>query len=334
MKLLDSVIEYVYELTDTRIFLEELSPEKQELLPVFISRNYSLNLVHILGKEYVLLIHQHGEIPTPAQAVTYLDMVGNNLQAQAVFVFPRLDAFVRNRLISKRVPFIIPFQHLYLPQGLIDIREQSSKVSLRDRAMVSISDPAQVMLLYYILNKEKIDEWSLQNWSEKLGYSSMSISRAWKELDAIELCEGQKKGRNLVLDFMGSTRELWERALPYLHTPVRHRKIAIVDQIDNLHLRRSGVSALADYSLISKGARPEYAIKLSDWNSAKKQGILNEVSPANDLGSVIETWSYDPKIIAPDSENVDALSLYLSLQDEPDERIQGALKEMLGGLPW
>ena len=334
MKLLDSAIEYIYGLTDTRIFPEELSLEKQDLLPVFISRNYSLNLVHILGKEYVLLIHQHGEIPTTAQAVTYLDMVGNNLQAQAVFVFPRLDAFVRNRLISKRVPFIIPFQHLYLPQGLIDIREQSSKVSLRDRAMVSISDPAQVMLLYYILNKEKIDEWSLQNWSEKLGYSSMSISRAWKELAAIELCEGQKKGRNLALDFIGSTRELWERALPYLHTPVRHRKIAIVDQIDNLHLRRAGVSALADYSLISKDARPEYAIKLSDWNSAKKQGVVNEVSPANDLGSVIETWSYDPKIIAPGSENVDALSLCLSLQDEPDERIQGALKEILGGLPW
>ncbi len=334
MKLLDNVIEYVYELTDTRIFPEELSQEKQDLLPVFISRNYSLSSVSILGKEYVLLIHQHGEKPTPGQAVTYMDKVEDNLRAQAVFVFPKLDAFVRNRLIGKRVPFIIPFQHLYLPQGLMDIREQSSKVALRDGVVNSISDPAQVMLLYYIINKEKINGWSLRKWSEKLDYSSMSISRAWKELAAIELCEGQKKGRNLILDFMGSTRELWERALPYLHTPVRHRKIAIVDHIDNLHLRRAGVTALADYSLISKDARPEYAIKLSDWNSAKKQRIVNEVSPANDLGVVIETWRYDPKIIAPGSENVDALSLYLSLQDEPDERIQGALKEMLGGIPW
>lgn len=334
MKLLDNVIEYVYELTDTRIFPKELSQEKQDLLPVFISRNYSLNFVRMLSKEYLLLIHQHGEKPTPAQAVTYLDKVEDNLQAQAVFVFPKLDAFVRNRLISKRVPFIVPFQHLYLPQGLIDIREQASKVASRDKAVVSISDPAQVMLLYYLINKEEVDEWSLRKWSEKLDYSSMSISRAWKELAAIELCEGQKKGRNLILDFMGSTRKLWERALPYLHSPVRHRKIAIVDHIDNLHLRRAGVTALADYSLISKDARLEYAIKLSNWNSAKKQGIVNEVSPANDLGVVIETWRYDPKIIAPGSENVDALSLYLSLQDEPDERIQGALKEMLGGIPW
>lgn len=334
MKLLDNAIEYVYGLTDTRIFPKELPLEKQDLLPVFISRNYFVNSVSILGKEYVLLVHQHGEKPTPAQAVTYMNKVEDNLQAQAVFVFPQLEAFVRNRLISKRVPFIVPFQHLYLPQGLIDIREQSSKVAFRDRVMLSISDPAQVMLLYYISNKEKVDKWPLRKWSEKLDYSSMSISRAWKELAAIELCEGQKKGRNLILDFTGSTRELWERALPYLHTPVRHRKIAIVDTINNLHLRRAGVTALADYSLISKDARPEFAIKLSDWNAAKKQSIVNEVSPANDLGVVIETWSYDPKIIAPGSENVDALSLYLSLQDAPDERIQGALKEMLGGLPW
>ena len=207
-------------------------------------------------------------------------------------------------------------------------------IAIRRSILREVLDPAQVMLLYYIINKEKVDKWPLRKWSEKLDYSSMSISRAWKELAAIELCEGQKKGRNLILDFMGSARELWERALPYLHSPVRHRKIAIVDHIDNLRLRRAGVTALADYSLISKDARPEYAIKLSDWNAAKKQSIVNEVSPANDLGVVIETWSYDPKIIAPGSENVDALSLYLSLQDAPDERIQGALKEMLGGLPW
>lgn len=334
MKLLNKVIEYVYELTDTRIFPEELSLEKQALLPVFISRNYFLNLVNILGKEYVLLIHQDGEKPTPAQAVTYMDMVEDNLQAQAVFVFSMLDAFVRNRFISKKVPFIIPFQHLYLTQGLIDIREQSSNVALRDKVKISISDPAQVMLIYYITKKGEIDHWSLRKWSEKLDYSSMTISRAWKELAEIELCEGQKIGRNLILRFMGSNRELWERALPFLHTPVRHRKIAIVDNINNLKLQQAGVTALADYSLISKDARSEYAIKLSDWNIAKRQKIFNEVSPANDLGVVIETWSYDPKIIATYSENVDALSLFLSLQDESDERIQGALKEMLNGFPW
>jgi len=334
MKPLDNVIEYVYELTGNRIFPEKLSLEKQGLLPVFIARNYSLNLVNIPGKEYLLLIHQHGEKPTPSQAITCMNMVRDNLQVQAVFVFPRLDAYVRNRLIRKKVPFIIPFQHLYLPHVIIDIREQSSKVSMMDRELNSISDPAQVMLIYFLSYRKHMDRLSLRKWSEQLNYSSMSISRAWKELADIDLCEGQKRGRYLVLEFPGSNRELWQRALPFLHSPVRHRKIAIIKDFNNLELLKAGVTALADNTLIAEGARTEYAMKLSDWNTALHNNIAGEVSAANELGVAIETWSYDPRILAPTGISVDALSLYLSLQDKSDERIQGALKELLNRFPW
>lgn len=334
MELLDNVIDYLYELTENQIFPNELSREERDLLPVFITQNYSVKRVNIFDREYVLLIHQKGERPTPAQAENYLVLVGDKLQAQVAFVFPRLDVFVRNRLISKKVPFIIPFQHLYLPQGLVDIREQPSKVSIMDRNKISISDPAQIMLLYFLLHRNHIDEWPLNEWSEQLNYSRMSISRAWKELAAIDLCEGQKKGRNIFLQFIGSSKALWERALPYLHNPVRHRKMAIIQDNKNIRLQIAGITALANKTRISGGSREEFAIKLSDWNTAINNEFAYEVSAANDQGKVIETWSYDPKILAPNSESVDELSLYLSLQNKPDERVQGALIDLLEGFPW
>jgi len=334
MKLLNNLVEYTFELTGSRIFPEELSRESREKLPVFISRNYSLYKASILGKDYVLLVHQRGDEPTPTQAMTYADKVRDHLQAQAVFVFPRLDAFVRNRMIRQGVPFIVPYQHLFLHHGLIDIREQSSRGLSIERWHNTTSVPTQVMLLYYILNGKQVEEWPLSQWSKMLKYSRMSISRAWKELAAMNLCEAEKRGRFLVLRFLDSKRELWNRALPYLHNPVRHRMSAIIENAGLLQVRKAGLTALAERTLISGGAKTIYAMTLSAWKTALQQKNVQKVSIANESGVMIETWRYDPLILSPDEESVDALSLYLSLQDEPDERIQGALEEMMDGFPW
>ncbi|MHA1167383.1 MAG: hypothetical protein ACTSRU_06145, partial [Candidatus Hodarchaeales archaeon] len=65
---MNSVIDYLYELTDKRILISELSQDEMNVLPVFITSGYSINLTNILEKRYALLFHQKGEIPTPAQA--------------------------------------------------------------------------------------------------------------------------------------------------------------------------------------------------------------------------------------------------------------------------
>jgi hypothetical protein len=47
----------------------------------------------------------------------------------------------------------------------------------------------------------------------------------------------------------------------------------------------------------------------------------------------VEVWSYDPGPLA-DQGAVDPLSLYLSLKDNKDERVEAALEGMLGSLQW
>ena len=48
----------------------------------------------------------------------------------------------------------------------------------------------------------------------------------------------------------------------------------------------------------------------------------------------IERWKYAPGLLSPDSQVVDRLSLYLSLQDDHDERTQAALAELLEQMQW
>ncbi|MFA7176805.1 MAG: hypothetical protein WC114_06125, partial [Smithellaceae bacterium] len=47
----------------------------------------------------------------------------------------------------------------------------------------------------------------------------------------------------------------------------------------------------------------------------------------------IEVWSYEPALFAMDGV-VDRLSLFLSLRDEEDERVEAALEQMMREMQW
>jgi hypothetical protein len=49
---------------------------------------------------------------------------------------------------------------------------------------------------------------------------------------------------------------------------------------------------------------------------------------------LVEQWRYAPALLSANRESVDPLSLYLSLRESPDERVQGALNEMQEALQW
>ena len=60
---------------------------------------------------------------------------------------------------------------------------------------------------------------------------------------------------------------------------------------------------------------------------------MKPASPSDTETITVEVWSYDPLILAED-DFVDRLSLFLSLRETPDERIEAALAEMMETLAW
>ena len=71
----------------------------------------------------------------------------------------------------------------------------------------------------------------------------------------------------------------------------------------------------------------EYAINRDTWKTMEKKGI--EQIPIEEKGTcVLQVWCYEPRIFEVDG-HVDPFSLFLSLQNENDERIEMALEEMM-----
>lgn len=334
MSLLDHFVKYVSDLTGNLVNPGELSQEKRDRLPIFLSHSYALHTASIMGRDYLLLIHERGDEPTPARAETYAEMIRDSLGEQAVFVFPKLDAFARDRLIKRRVPFAIPYRHLFLPSGLIDSREQPPRRPTNGSELDLVSAPAQVMLLYHLLDISETEDWPLKQWARALRYSPMSISRAWRELASYDLCSARHAGRGLVLRFPESNRETWTRALPILQDPMRHRIAATIDDPNSLRIRKAGITALAERTLISGAGRVTFALAFTDWRAAVDKKIARKASRVDESSVLIEAWRYDPVVLSPEEVIVDPLSLYLSLRDDPDERIQGSLEDMIDRFQW
>jgi hypothetical protein len=84
--------------------------------------------------------------------------------------------------------------------------------------------------------------------------------------------------------------------------------------------------------MLAEPPHHSYAASAGQWKAVQQAGIptLQQMQP---YGSRWELWSYTPALLR-QSDAVDPLSLTLSLQEEPDERVQQALEELKGRFPW
>lgn len=95
-------------------------------------------------------------------------------------------------------------------------------------------------------------------------------------------------------------------------------------------MRLAGLSALAHHSMLAAPKQQVYAVNRTKWRSVD----ASMENPGPMTGYIeCQLWNYSPAL-QPDGDTVDPLSLTLSLQDSTDERVQNALDELKGELPW
>ena len=105
--------------------------------------------------------------------------------------------------------------------------------------------------------------------------------------------------------------------------------------INELSLAIAGESALARVSMLNEPRVPVWALQSKTWQSHKDAcpRSLQEI-PYAEVGSAeIELWRY-PVLMPGQNESVDPLSLYLSLRDRTDERLQDAISKLLEKTLW
>ncbi len=308
--------------------------EAVRALPVFFGQTYEVHRARLFDRDYVLLLCQSEDRPTPAQVEKHMKLARSALGQDLAFIFRTLPTFDRKRLIQRRIPFIVPGRQTYLPPAMIDLRENpkgGQRVPHQSRE--KLSAPAQVVLLYHLQSKQDCEQWPLSQWADVLGYSRSTLTRVYKELSATSLCKTVAHGRHITLAFPGPRRELWETALPHLVNPVRTR-LRVRIQNEGLQIFEAGVTALAGLTMIAADREKVYAMSSAAFEVAHEDRKLARAEYPEEGTVRIERWKYAPGLLSQDNQMVDRLSLYLSLKDDHDERIQAALTELLEQLPW
>lgn len=306
---------------------EEGSIEKALLdsLPLYLRKSADFHFLTIDSVKMITAF-QTSINATPDMLYKHKALLENHFHFPVVFVFNSIEAYQRKRLIERRISFIVPFKQLYIPGLLLDLRELSNKNSGKKE---QFSPSSQVLLLYH-LECENLEGILFNEIAAKIGYSNMSVTRAVNELQAFGLCRVfGTKGK--AIRFTEQKKDLWNKALAYLKSPVKERIfISNFSGIEGSLL--TGEPALANYSDLSVELQNVYAISEKEYQKKKKLKLFTDANSA--YGEYcLEIWNYRPDCLTK-SKIVDPLSLYLSLKDAEDERIQISLKQIMEKIKW
>jgi hypothetical protein len=188
-------------------------------------------------------------------------------------------------------------------------------------------------LLRHLLHKD-VEPCRLNDLAVKFSYSAMAITHAHRQLQAADLAEVQQVGRSKRLAFPKQGAELWKCALPSLRKPWRRRVAAKKSgSLLNQKMWTAGIDALAQFSSIGSEQMQVKAMFAADLRRCMKSPKFQIAEFEEEADFWLETWEYNPGLLA-QGHGVDPLSLYLCFQKDPDERIQGALSELIEGVEW
>lgn len=290
-------------------------------LPAFLTRTYTFYDAKIAGRRCIFL--GVSELPaTPGDVAKHVRQVQEKLGGLVALATPALSAHTRARLIQQGVAFVVPGNQLYLPELAIDLREhfRAPKRSGGD----SLSPAAQAVLFDHLLGHDE-DGATPGRIAKRLGYSGMSIGRAFADLAAAGLAQAEARGKSKFLVFALEGRALLDQATPRLRSPVRSVKY-VTGKDPRGWLKYAGESALARLSDLTAPRRDVFAVASGDWKAvARRFGFEETDSYAADYQ--IESWSYDPAGLSSGS-TVDPLSLYAQFHNHGDERVAMAAEDV------
>lgn len=306
------------------------------LLPVYLQNSYAFTCGRVFGSEYVFAAPAQPEgSKGPLWHAKQQEKLASTFGRHVVLAFDELTARDRSRLVQKRASFIVPFKQMYLPPAGVDFREWALAHRLIDNRPQTLEPftPTTQLVLLYALLRSGTRELRTAELVHELDISAMSVSRAFKDLQDAGLVVREERGRERPARLAAEQPVVWEKAQPRLTDPVQARYSVPRRYLPGM--LEAGLTALSHLSNLAAPVDRTVALGAEAW-----RGVRDEVD-AESLDSAfgepsrmnVEVWTYAPIRLAYGSV-VDPLSLYLSLRDDPDERVQLALDQALKEIPW
>lgn len=308
----------------------DLVAEKADRLPLFLRERYQIQSLHLFGRRFMLALEKRGwDAGSPGEYQSQTETLRDQLGEPVVLVLPRLPSHARNRMVRLGIPFIVPGSQLFVPTIMMDLRE---RFSLPKPGRGKQLTPAAQCLVLYQLQRHSLEDLPLRIIAEKIGYSPIMLTKVKDELEAADVCGTSRQGRSITLAFKVRGRQLWEQVQPLLSSPVKKAHWLQWEQPGSLALT-AGLTALSKRTDISDDRLPTYALSSASFLAHLEGGLYRGCRGPEDANVRMEAWSYNPQLLS-DDISVDPLSLYLSLRDSPDDRIQQQLERLIDQVPW
>lgn len=308
-------------------------------LPMYILETYTLYRTVLLNTEIILAELKDDDELSIQQTEKQLQQIRNLLNQKVALVLENVQAYNRKRLIEKGINFIVPGKQLYLPDLLIDLRESyvhPKTVQKKETLLPS----AQFLLIYHLINRNqqwKLEEHAFKEIAKKLGYTPMAITNAIDNLKYHELID-VKGEKEKFIRFRSERSGLWKIVYQQnlLVNPVI-KTLYVDEKPKDLILLKSNVSALSEYTDLNPSRQEYFAIEKTVFYGLQKSNALVNLNE-HEGRYALELWKYNPlTLVAPSGKKikvVDPLSLYLSVKDRRDERIEMALEQILEKFLW
>jgi DNA-binding transcriptional ArsR family regulator len=339
-----------YKMKQTLRYIEEtlgiqptaipIAKSYMDSLPMYIHETFKLYYIDLFNTKIILAELKIEDELSIQQTDKKVQQIKNLLhQKVVVVVLENVQAYNRKRLIEKGINFIVPGKQLYLPDLLIDLRESFIHPK-RQQKKETLLPSAQFLLIYHIIHRDlhwKLEEHPFKEIAQKLGYTPMAISNAIDNLKYHQLVEVEGEKEKFIR-FQYERNELWNTAMEQglLVNPII-KTIFVDEKPKDLFLLKSNSSALPEYTDLNPSRQEYFAIEKTVYYGLQKSNAL--INPNDYEGRyALEVWKYNPLTLVDelpnDMEVVDPLSLYLSVKDSRDERIEMALDQILEKFIW
>ncbi len=305
---------------------------ESQRLPQYLRQRYDYVDAKLPAAEstysFILVLDDQSREQSVSDINKHLARIRDLSGSEAVYVRTSLSSYNRKRFIERHLPFILPGNQMYLPMLGIDLREHLRKA----REQRSCFRPSTQVLILHVLLRRHSGRYTPKILAKHLGYSEMTLSRAFDQLEAAGIGQQSREGKERLLWFSAERRDIWKEALPYLVSPVRQSFYTPWKQcLDQGYV--AGESALSRATMLAEPKASVVAFSSSEIKQLTSDTKLERLD-FEDLDTCrIEVWKYKPGKLTKE-RFVDPLSLYLSLREEKDERIQSALEELMESMIW
>lgn len=320
---IQTAVKRVAEFLPEPIKVLELQPAIKKKIPFGLSGAYDYYRTEIYNTAFIIAgVDCEGEDIAPSVLAKQKEVLLKQTGIVPIFVFKKLTSYLFHRYTKKNIDIVVGNKQLFLPSiFLVVSREKIEIHNDTEKAPMFF----QLAVLYH-LERENINGITTQTLAEKLQTSYATANRGirWlKEKEFITLSGAKEKH----IRFNYSGKELWNKALPYMESP-----IDFIIYTPELGITDNGfiseLNALAEYTLLNGGPY-RLAISKEEYKTLKNKDISWD--PFGEAG--LEVWKYNPALLTT-SKVVDKLSLYLMLKDYEDERVQIELEKMVSDIVW